>query len=200
MRKLILVSVLLPGLALAQMPPVNVLMAPSGHEASDAQLQLASGFFQCNPSVALSRTELPPLGVKFGPIGKRYAHPSVNTTAEIVLEPQSKQSQRTDDGKGYLSVVADYKLRSPLQLLTSPVQIVQIGEAAYYDSKPATVSIALRFKQPAADAVRELDKRFGGGLGARLGEEHAASGLWFVIENDGHTLRCFRHPDVAEKP
>ncbi|WP_199028893.1 hypothetical protein [Ralstonia sp. ASV6] len=200
MRKIFLVSVLVPGMALAQMPPVNVLMAPAGAEASDAQLQLASGFVQCNPSVALSRTELSPLGVKFGPIGKRYAHPSVNTTAEMVLAPQAQQSQRTGDGKGYLSVVADYKLRSPLQLLTSPVQIIQVGEAAYYEETPATVSIALRFKQPAAEAVREFDKRFGGGVGARLGTQYAANGRWFVIEEDGHTLRCFRHPDVAEKP
>ena len=199
MRKIVLILALMPGLALAQMSPLNVLMAPTGPETSDAQLQLASGFFQCNPQVALSRTELPPLGVKFAPLGKRYAPPSVSTSVEMVLAPQASKSQPTDDGKGYLAVGADYKLRSPLQLLTSPVQIIQVGQAAYYDVTPPTVSIALRFKQPAAEAVRELDKRFGGGVGARLGEQHAAGGWWFVIENDGHTLRCFRHPDVAEK-
>ena len=156
MRNLLVLAALTPGLVLAQMSPMNVLLAPNGPEASDAQLRLASGFLQCNPQVALARTELAPLGVKFAPPGTRFAPPSVATTAEMVLAPQPAQSQRADDGKGYLAVGAEYKLRSPLRLLTSPVQIIQVGQAAYYAEAPATVSIALRFKQSAADAVREL--------------------------------------------
>ncbi len=201
MRKILFLACLLPTIAYAGAPQLNILLAPQGAEASDAELRLASGFIQCDPAVALSRQDLAPLGVKFAAPGFNAAPPSIKTAAAMILAPRpGPQTEAAADGRGYLSVGADYRLSAPLRLLTSTMQISQVGQSVYFLEQPPVQSIALRFKQPAAEAVRAFDARFGGSLSARLGEQHSSVNLWYVIEDGGHTLRCYRRPDQREKP
>jgi hypothetical protein len=183
--------------AMAQQSQLNLLLAPGGREASDAQLLLATGFVQCDPSVALSRTELEPRGVRFaqGPV---RAAGAVGTRAKMVLAPQFRDglSEQAADGSGYLTAGALYSLNRPLTLLASGLRITAVGQAAYFLQQPPVVAMSLRFERPVTEAVAALDARFGGAVSRRLGEAHAKMHLWYVLQADHHTLTCYREPDV----
>ncbi|KVV07418.1 hypothetical protein [Burkholderia ubonensis] len=179
--------------------PLNTTMAPSSAQASDAELTLASGFVQCDPAIALQRSQLAARGVRFLSPGQRIAPSTLSTAARMILAPQLPplgQSERAADGNGYLTASAMYTLKPPLRLLTSAIKLVGIGQAAYFSQTPPIVAITLKFDRPVADAVGVLDGRFGGAVSGRLGEEYASEHVWFVSDAAKKSLTCYRRTDV----
>ncbi|ABO60186.1 hypothetical protein Bcep1808_7309 (plasmid) [Burkholderia vietnamiensis G4] len=179
--------------------PLNTTMAPDSAQASDAALTLASGFVQCDPSIALQRSELVSRGVRFLSPGQRIAPPELSTSVRMILVPQLPpigQSERAADGKGFLTASAMYPLKRPMRLLNSEIKLTGIGQAAYFSIKPTIVAITLKFNRPVGDAVRALDARFGGAVSRRLGEEYASEHIWFTPDPANNSLTCYRHPDA----
>ncbi|MBR8426267.1 hypothetical protein [Burkholderia cenocepacia] len=179
--------------------PLNTTMAPDSAQASDAALTLASGFVQCDPSIALRRTELAWRGVRFLSPGQRIAPPEISTAARMILAPQLPpigQSERAADGKGFLTASGMYPLKQPLRLLNSAINLTGIGQATYFSLKPPVVAITLIFDRPVGDAVRALDARFGGAVSRHLGEEYASGHIWFTPDPAVNSLTCYRHPDA----
>ncbi|CAJ6630623.1 Uncharacterised protein [Burkholderia pseudomallei] len=190
------------GSALAVPPdtvPLNTTMAPDSAQASDAALTLASGFVQCNPSIALQRTELAWRGVRFVAPGQRIAPPDLRTSARMILAPQLPpigQSERAADGNGFLTASGMYPLKQPLRLLNSEIKLTGIGQATYFSLTPPVVAITLKFDRPVGDAVHALDARFGGAVSRHLGEEYASGHIWFTPDPATNSLTCYRHPDA----
>ncbi|MEX3555150.1 MAG: hypothetical protein VB131_00450 [Burkholderia gladioli] len=179
--------------------PLNTTMAPNTMQASDAALTLASGFVQCDPSIALQRAELASRGVRFLSPGQRIAPPELSTSVRMILAPQLPpigQSERAADGKGFLTASGMYQLKQPLRLLNSEIKLTGIGQTAYFSLTPPIVAITLKFDRPVGEAVRALDGRFGGAVSRRLGEEYASEHIWFTPDPANNSLTCYRHPDV----
>ncbi|MBN3729416.1 hypothetical protein [Burkholderia sp. Tr-20390] len=179
--------------------PLNTTLAPNSAQATDAELTLASGFVQCDPSVALQRPQLAARGVRFLGPGQRLAPPTLSTSVRMILAPQLPplgQSERAADGKGYLTASAMYSIKQPVRLLNSDIKLTGIGQAAYFSQTPPIVAITLKFDRPVADAIDVLDGRFGGAITRRLGEEYASEHIWFTPDPVANSLTCYRHPDV----
>lgn len=187
---------LFPAAVLAQSPVLTVL--DNGEPpTSDTALAMMAGFVACDPDMALPRA-LAQRGVRFAPIGQRFAPGGVDTKARVVLVPNDRaQTERSADASGYLSAGGDYRVNPPVRW-PQGIRVTRVAQAAWFvgDNGPID-SVTLTFNVNVDQVIRELDRRFDSRVSANLGAGHAGQRVWFMRSaSSPDVLQCLRHPDM----
>jgi hypothetical protein len=165
---------------------------------------MMQGFSLCDPTTALPRDGLAPLGVKYR--DRKFVLPLtypdlLKNQAWMPLQGNDvANTQKDGDNKAYLVYGGKYALTHPLSL-GDGVTITAVATMVDAEPPRAVFGMTYFLKQSPSDVIATVDA-LTAGIGSRVGRvvdplKASTDDVWFYFNEKARSNSCWRYPDTA---